>query len=154
MLAQMLDPRVHQERLDEPAFLCDIFEDPPCIGPVAPALARQLAECDKKCIAVLRINPIFDGHEYRSAIVLDFAGRNGCGPMHGRRQINSSTSLQLPAPGQRNHNERSRCRNKVGEWQTAYSCTFSPDRTAERSEEHTSELQSLRHLVCRLLLEN
>src|SRR5262245_65286819 len=26
--------------------------------------------------------------------------------------------------------------------------------TARRSEEHTSELQSLRHLVCRLLLEN
>src|SRR5262245_65009551 len=28
---------------------------------------------------------------------------------------------------------------------------LNPDRT--RSEEHTSELQSLRHLVCRLLLE-
>src|SRR5262245_64705136 len=27
------------------------------------------------------------------------------------------------------------------------------DRTGARSEEHTSELQSLRHLVCRLLLE-
>src|SRR5258705_2065829 len=27
------------------------------------------------------------------------------------------------------------------------------DREARRSEEHTSELQSLRHLVCRLLLE-
>src|SRR5438045_7307517 len=27
------------------------------------------------------------------------------------------------------------------------------DRFADRSEEHTSELQSLRHLVCRLLLE-
>src|SRR5262245_65087239 len=27
------------------------------------------------------------------------------------------------------------------------------DRARERSEEHTSELQSLRHLVCRLLLE-
>src|SRR5262245_64517383 len=27
------------------------------------------------------------------------------------------------------------------------------DRVASRSEEHTSELQSLRHLVCRLLLE-
>src|SRR5262245_63046085 len=26
-------------------------------------------------------------------------------------------------------------------------------RTLDRSEEHTSELQSLRHLVCRLLLE-
>src|SRR5262245_63065203 len=28
-----------------------------------------------------------------------------------------------------------------------------PCACAERSEEHTSELQSLRHLVCRLLLE-
>src|ERR1039458_10418092 len=28
-----------------------------------------------------------------------------------------------------------------------------PQRTADRSGEHTSELQSLRHLVCRLLLE-
>src|ERR1035438_3577064 len=28
-----------------------------------------------------------------------------------------------------------------------------PDRFEDRSEEHTSELQSLRHLVCRLLLE-
>src|SRR5258705_6248050 len=27
-----------------------------------------------------------------------------------------------------------------------------PEMTEERSEEHTSELQSLRHLVCRLLL--
>src|SRR5947199_9328943 len=27
------------------------------------------------------------------------------------------------------------------------------DQTQDRSEEHTSELQSLRHLVCRLLLE-
>src|SRR5258705_5151173 len=27
------------------------------------------------------------------------------------------------------------------------------DRVHQRSEEHTSELQSLRHLVCRLLLE-
>src|SRR5258705_6749620 len=29
----------------------------------------------------------------------------------------------------------------------------SQPREADRSEEHTSELQSLRHLVCRLLLE-
>src|SRR5947199_2728388 len=31
--------------------------------------------------------------------------------------------------------------------------TASPTVTSGRSEEHTSELQSLRHLVCRLLLE-
>src|ERR1039458_10404979 len=34
------------------------------------------------------------------------------------------------------------------------SADFSPTRSrVRRSEEHTSELQSLRHLVCRLLLE-
>src|SRR5438045_7833087 len=36
-------------------------------------------------------------------------------------------------------------------------CSFTPEvlliRSKIRSEEHTSELQSLRHLVCRLLLE-
>src|SRR5262245_62224973 len=39
--------------------------------------------------------------------------------------------------------------------QPARHWTQQPTRTTEtmRSEEHTSELQSLRHLVCRLLLE-
>src|ERR1039458_6569242 len=35
----------------------------------------------------------------------------------------------------------------------AGSFRLKPDGTPDRSEEHTSELQSLRHLVCRLLLE-
>src|SRR3712207_8923943 len=36
-----------------------------------------------------------------------------------------------------------------------WSVTFQPDQaiTSERSEEHTSELQSRQYLVCRLLLE-
>src|SRR5262245_64703908 len=50
---------------------------------------------------------------------------------------------------------------KSGEMKTVYQSTdwlnhvqFSPaDPGLLRSEEHTSELQSLRHLVCRLLLE-
>src|SRR5438045_664455 len=37
-----------------------------------------------------------------------------------------------------------------GSMQTIYRC---PTCEVARSEEHTSELQSLRHLVCRLLLE-
>src|SRR5258705_1277018 len=36
---------------------------------------------------------------------------------------------------------------------TTTSETVETSKTAVRSEEHTSELQSLRHLVCRLLLE-
>src|SRR3989449_6106155 len=34
-----------------------------------------------------------------------------------------------------------------------YSLVYTPNVTRERSEEHTSELQSRLHLVCRLLLE-
>src|SRR5690554_7149079 len=34
-----------------------------------------------------------------------------------------------------------------------YSCSLLPSVTPSRSEEHTSELQSRPHLVCRLLLE-
>src|SRR5258705_4924190 len=40
------------------------------------------------------------------------------------------------------------CGRVIGE----HAATLSPQ-SPERSEEHTSELQSLRHLVCRLLLE-
>src|SRR5436853_3181604 len=40
----------------------------------------------------------------------------------------------------------SRPRVRLGRWS-------GDDRDGLRSEEHTSELQSLRHLVCRLLLE-
>src|SRR5262245_63571710 len=35
----------------------------------------------------------------------------------------------------------------------AHGASAPPNHTRKRSEEHTSELQSLRHLVCRLLLE-
>src|SRR5437899_5433377 len=36
---------------------------------------------------------------------------------------------------------------------TLYAANLLPEPGVSRSEEHTSELQSLRHLVCRLLLE-
>src|SRR5437899_10192707 len=39
------------------------------------------------------------------------------------------------------------------EWQRANPGCERPRCSVSRSEEHTSELQSLRHLVCRLLLE-
>src|SRR5437899_7077883 len=40
-----------------------------------------------------------------------------------------------------------------GYWPKVAENPDSDEWTDERSEEHTSELQSLRHLVCRLLLE-
>src|ERR1039458_10423066 len=46
-------------------------------------------------------------------------------------------------------------RSAVALWLNLYAPTALPDQHSgtDRSEEHTSELQSLRHLVCRLLLE-
>src|SRR5438045_7974804 len=54
-----------------------------------------------------------------------------------RRRRRSSSAPASPAPA--------RLRSNL--------CTTPPAIFLSRSEEHTSELQSLRHLVCRLLLE-
>src|SRR5947199_7656536 len=43
--------------------------------------------------------------------------------------------------------------NAMAAWRSSAEAARSRDRRCSRSEEHTSELQSLRHLVCRLLLE-
>src|SRR5205814_4703075 len=48
---------------------------------------------------------------------------------------------------------RSDCRGEPRSVVTLNVCSRLSRRTLTRSEEHTSELQSLRHLVCRLLLE-
>src|SRR5258705_5858677 len=49
---------------------------------------------------------------------------------------------------------RSRCRSSRRRSSSAFCAAPRPaEGGAGRSEEHTSELQSLRHLVCRLLLE-
>src|ERR1039458_7113407 len=55
--------------------------------------------------------------------------------LHGRSSVLGRPRRRLPSPAPRHRERRRRG-------------------TGTRSEEHTSELQLLRHLVCRLLLEN
>src|SRR5438552_12659452 len=45
------------------------------------------------------------------------------------------------------------CGHRLCAWQSSRNSSGRPGRCAGRSEEHTSELQSPDHLVCRLLLE-
>src|SRR2546425_3541523 len=45
------------------------------------------------------------------------------------------------------------CRRASRTSRTCYSCAARCSKSRRRSEEHTSELQSLAYLVCRLLLE-
>src|SRR5262245_53285140 len=67
----------------------------------------------------------------------------------------SSSNFSVASPGMGRTGHVSACRMRPS---SPWRPTMSPGpwrtrRSARRSEEHTSELQSLRHLVCRLLLE-
>src|SRR5258705_10154942 len=64
--------------------------------------------------------------------------------LHDALPIWSAARGRVPAQG-------GRCRHRRS-WRPA-SPLVRPRASSARSEEHTSELQSLRHLVCRLLLE-
>src|SRR5205814_7041062 len=85
------------------------------------------------------------------------AGRGPAGPERAR----GPSAPRTPAPSDGCEPSRHRTRRRSGLGKTNRpGCTASAARFrtecgggAARSEEHTSELQSLRHLVCRLLLE-
>src|SRR5205814_10108963 len=72
-------------------------------------------------------------------------GAARAGHSDGARRDLRRRPRRSPADAARDGQERHRrvCQPRRGGWL----------RRASRSEEHTSELQSLRHLVCRLLLE-
>src|ERR1039458_9296724 len=80
-----------------------------------------------------------------TAATLSLRQRIPSGAIPGRGQSRSAPRTGLPPPA---HGPRERGRNRV-----PHPHPERPRRSPLRSEEHTSELQSLRHLVCRLLLE-
>src|SRR5205814_8699402 len=64
----------------------------------------------------------------------------------GRGHLHRPPVFHQPQPAEHPHQDGAGPRNP----RRLYRCAR---RATPRSEEHTSELQSLRHLVCRLLLE-
>src|SRR5205814_8294988 len=80
-----------------------------------------------------------------------FRSRLGLGPPRARGPAAN------PSPGPRRIRERGQCPERLGQGLRVSRGIFGKGdgtcRFSTRSEEHTSELQSLRHLVCRLLLE-
>src|SRR2546422_2912980 len=65
-----------------------------------------------------------------------------------RSQSSRTVSLHPQHRRSSRHTREAKCMNTYSQW-----VTTSADRPPIRSEEHTSELQSRLHLVCRLLLE-
>src|SRR5256884_4422089 len=70
----------------------------------------------------------------------------GCTAWHPRRCICTRSGRWTPC-------STSWVRSRGSSSSTSKPCTPGPSRWGTRSEEHTSELQSRLHLVCRLLLE-
>src|SRR5205814_9946187 len=63
--------------------------------------------------------------------------------------LHDALPISFHRPMRLRHLQKRRCRCRRGEYKLRPGCS----RHLYRSQEHTSELQSLRHLVCRLLLE-
>src|SRR5438046_2272749 len=70
----------------------------------------------------------------------------------GNAALHVITPIGVPAPGIDVFVWTQTCLRALGEGMHPYLVRF-PDAVQARSEEHTSELQSLTNLVCRLLLE-
>src|SRR2546422_6974838 len=71
-------------------------------------------------------------------------------PIYPRRQVAALRRLDSTRSPTRCGTRRSRCRRLSG---PSWGCPAHDTTGWTRSEEHTSELQSRLHLVCRLLLE-
>ena len=71
VLAQMLEPGIDQERFHHPPWLSRVFEYPPIVGAVAPALVGQAFERGEERLAIAWIDPVFHRDQDRAAIVLD-----------------------------------------------------------------------------------
>src|ERR1039458_10581340 len=69
------------------------------------------------------------------------------------RQISGSHNSRTRSPPRSNYSRSERSAVVPPSSLRRSPCLQSSAPTPTRSEEHTSELQSLRHLVCRLLLE-
>src|SRR6266404_6638558 len=78
---------------------------------------------------------------------LEFPSSFWIGPSFRIRRLDVTTSLALTIVVPDTSSRSISCASDVGAF-----CSLAP-RTPLRSEEHTSELQSLAYLVCRLLLE-
>src|ERR1035438_6850278 len=80
----------------------------------------------------------------------DFGGDTTDTVFHGTPANKGSSSLLVQNRGRRERQDASAKQFKSGSAiHLALQCLQSIDVTFDRSEEHTSELQSLRHLVCR-----
>src|SRR5687768_18339581 len=82
-----------------------------------------------------------------------FRSRGGAGPLAGGPRRAEVSSVTDPSAAQLLHVVHQPVGRRIVRPNLRRRLHLRPDPLGERSEEHTSELQSRLHLVCRLLLE-
>src|ERR1039458_6192589 len=122
-LEQIALPGWHEEGLDELAGRGRILEDAPTRPAEAPAHDAQLGHGGQEVVDIFPIDAVLDEGQDWAVVRVD-----------------------VVADGERRTPDELQRR-------TVHDRQAEPGDQEDRSEEHTSELQSLRHLVCRLLLE-
>src|SRR5271165_5633304 len=131
VLTEMGEPGIQQESLQESPVLGSILEYAPLVRSVAAAFTPQLVDRSEKCLAIARIDSVFDRHQDRPAIVVELMESHRRWPMHRRRQIDASPGLQFPVPRQRDRSERAGGGDKVRSGQPKQSCYMSPEGAAD-----------------------
>ena len=95
-LAQMheLEPQLDEVGLLVAAELAGVLENSPCERAVAATLVPELVEGAQERGAVLGVDPVFDLHQDRPAIVVDLLMGLRLAPMLRRRKVKRGALLQ------------------------------------------------------------
>ena len=81
VLPHMLYPGRQEERFDEPVWIDRISEQLPSQGAIPEAFSPHVVHRLDKVLRTLRFNEVFDFHENRPGLGLQFHARHGLGPM-------------------------------------------------------------------------
>src|SRR2546425_3124116 len=91
--------------------------------------------------------------QFTSRARRDLEGLDRAAQLRQRTHIDRLAANPIPAGAKKLHGGEPYYRIRVGDYRVVYQVYGKQLVVVVRSEEHTSELQSLAYLVCRLLLE-
>src|ERR1700679_3318834 len=87
MQAQMFEPGVREEGLNEAPVVGRVLENAPIVSAISAAFARVLTERVEKRAPILWINTVFHRYQNRAAVGFDGVSRDRVRPLHRWREI-------------------------------------------------------------------
>src|SRR5512146_1240191 len=131
MLPQVLEPRFDQECFDVATRVGGVFKGTPRVRAIATARARELLERTEERLSICCVDAVFDHDERRSLVRGYILTDYGWWPVRGGRKVHAGGAVELPAPGQRNREQRARRCDEMRERRAGHAGHLSPQSTAE-----------------------